>query len=376
MSQEVNIMEKKGLAIVIGIMCLVFIFSSLPIDKASAAEEVINLKIANYFPPPAKQSKIAQEFGEELERRSGGRIKVQYSAGSSLLTAPDMYKGIETGITDIGYSNIYYTPGRMPVCELIGLPIGTPSAWVGAHMALDFCQKFKPKEFDSTRVLAIHGNGPSMIICKKPVEKLEDMKGLTIRAPGLTGDIIKALGGTPTPTPMMEVYDSIAKGVNEGVWTSYEALKTFRFAEVAKYATISWQIGSIFPFYLAMNKNSYNKLPRDLQSLVDVMSGAYQERYALMWNQIELEGKTFGLEKGMKCLELSDEEGARWQKAVEPVITQYTKLMVGKGFSESEVKGWIDFMRDRIKYWTEKQMEYKIPSPTGPAGVRPEAYVK
>jgi len=49
---------------------------------------------------------------------------------------------------------------------------------------------------------------------------------------------------------------------------------------------------------------------------------------------------------------------------------------VGKGFSERETTDWIDYMRDRNKYWLEKQVEYKIPSPTGPARVRPEAYVK
>jgi TRAP-type C4-dicarboxylate transport system substrate-binding protein len=368
-------MKKKGLAIVIGIMCLMFIFSTLPIGKALAAEKAINLKIANYFPGPSKQSKITQEFSEELERRSGGRIKTQFFAGGSLLTGPGMWKGIETGIADIGYSNVYYTPGRMPVCELIGLPIGTPTGWVGGHMAFDFYQKFKPKEFDSVKVLAIHANPPSMITTKKPVEKLEDLKGVTIRATGIPADIFKALGGTPAPTPMMEVYDAIAKGVLDGVWGPYEVLKTFRFAEVAKYVAVSWQIGSSYTFYMAMNKSSYNKLPRDLQSLVDVMSGEYQERFALMWNEIEFEGKAFSIEKGVKYFELSDQEGARWQKAVEPVITDYTKLMVGKGFSESEVKGWFDFMRDRIKYWTAKQMEYKIPSPTGPAGMRPEAYV-
>jgi len=369
-------MQKKGLVIVIGIMCLVFIFSTLPVDKARSAEKVINLKVANFFPAPAKQSKITQEFSQELEARSGGRIKVQFLAGGSLLTGPAMYKGIETGITDIGYSHVYYTPGRMPVCELIGLPLGTPTGWVGAHMGYDFYQKFKPKEFGGTKVLAIHGNAPSMIITKKPIEKLEDMKGVSIRAPGLVSDIIKALGGTPTPTPMIEVYDSIAKGVNDGVWAPYETLRTFRFAEVAKYVTVCWQIGSVFPFYLAMNKNSYNRLPKDLQQLVDVMSGEYQERYALMWNEIELEGKAFSLEKGVKYIELSDEEAIKWQRAVQPVIAHYTKLMVGKGFSERETTDWIDYMRDRNKYWLEKQVEYKIPSPTGPARVRPEAYVK
>ena len=94
-----------------------------------------------------------------------------------------------------------------------------------------------------------------------------------------------------------------------------------------------------------------------------------------MWNEIELAGKAFGSEKGVTYFELSDQEAARWTKAVEPVVTDYIKKMAGKGYSESEVKGWVDFMRDRIKYWTAKQMEYKIPSPTGPAGMRPEAYV-
>jgi len=366
-------MRHKRLLIVTGILCLGLMFTVLSVGGVYAAP--IELKIANFFPPPSKQSKILDEFGKELERRSGGRIKVQYFAGGSLLKAPAIYKGIEAGIADIGYSHVYYTPGRMPVSEAAGLPMGVPSGWVGAHMSFDFYQKFKPKEWDKVKLLAIHDNAPSMVISKKPVEKLEDMKGVTIRAPGLPSEIIKALGGTPTPTPMMEVYDSLAKGVNDAVWGPWEVLKTFRFAEVTKYVTVCWQIGASFNFYLAMNKNSYNKLPRDLQSLVDVMSGEYQERYALMWNEIDLVGKTFGAEKGMQYIELSDEEGARWQKAVEPVFAGYTKMMVGKGFSESEVKGWIDYMRDRIKYWTAKQMEYKIPSPTGPAGMRPEAYV-
>jgi len=369
-------MQRSTLAIATATVFSALLLSTQAVDRAHAADKVINLKIANFFPPPAKQSKILQEFGQELESRSGGRIKVQYFAGGSLLTGPAMFKGIESGIADIGYTHVYYTPGRMPVSEGIGLPLGVPTGWVGAHMGYDFYQKFKPKEFSGVKVLAIHANGPSMVISKRPVAKLEDMKGLTIRAPGLPGEIIKALGGTPTPTPMMEVYDSLAKGVNEAVWGPYETLKTFRFGEVAKNVTLNWQIGAAFPFFLAMNKRSYDKLPADLKALVDVMSGEVQERYALMWNEIDLEGKDYAKTKGVKYLELSAAEGERWQKAVEPVLDSYIKTMVGKGHTEAEVKGWIAYMKERIKFWTAKQEEYHIPSPTGPAGVRPEAYVK
>ena len=368
-------MKKQFLTIAGGILCAALLLPTAGLQTAWAAD-VITLKIANFFPPPSKQSKLTEAFGKELESRSGGRIKVSYFAGGSLLKAPAIYKGIESGIVDIGYSHVYYTPGRMPASEGIGLPLGTPSAWVGAHVAFDFYQKFKPKEWDGVKLLAIHGNAPSMVISKTPVRKLEDLKGLTIRAPGVPGEIIRALGGTAAPTPMMEVYDAIAKGVNDGVWAPWETLKTFRFAEVNKYVTVCWQIGAPFPFYFAMNQKSYDKLPRDLQQLVDVMSGEYQERYALMWNEIDMAGKAFGKTKGMEYIELSDQEAARWQKAVEPVIADYIKSMVSKGYTEAEVKSWIAYMKERINYWTEKQMEYNIPSPTGPAGMRPEAYVQ
>ena len=138
-------MKLKSVLLVAGIICFMFVL--FPIHGAFAKSDVINLKVANFFPPPSAQSKITQEFAEELTARSGGRIKAQFFGGGSLLAAPAMYKGIETGITDIGYSHVYYTPGRMPVTEGIGLPIGTPTGWVAAHMAYDFYQKFKPKEF-------------------------------------------------------------------------------------------------------------------------------------------------------------------------------------------------------------------------------------
>jgi TRAP-type C4-dicarboxylate transport system substrate-binding protein len=214
-------------------------------------------------------------------------------------------------------------------------------------------------------------SNPSLIISKKPVRKLEDMKGLTIRAPGMVGNTIKALGGTPAPTPIMEVYDGISKGVIDGVNTPFETLKTFRFAEVAKYTTASWQVGNIYTFYVAMNKNSYNKLPPDIKEIFDELAGEYRERYALMWNVIDFYGKWFAKEKGVEIIELSDAEAARWKEATAPVIENYVKEMVGKGHSEAEVRGWIKYLRDRIDYWTKKQIFLQLKSPTGPPEMRP-----
>jgi TRAP-type C4-dicarboxylate transport system substrate-binding protein len=350
-------------------ICSAFVLSA-------PAYSQVQLKIANYFPPPSQQAKTTQAFGEELEKRSGGKIKVQHFAGGSLLTGPNMFKGIQSGIADIGYSHVYYTPGVMPVSEAIGLPIGIPTGWVGGHVGNDFYDKFKPKEFASVKMLSLHSNGPSLVISKRPVSKLEDLKGLTIRAPGITGEIAKALGATPTPTPMMEVYDSIAKGVNEAVLSPYETLRTFRFAEVAKHVTVNWQTGGSFPFFMVMNKRSYDALPAQEKKVLDAVTAEYQERFARMWNDIDVEGRAFAKEKGVSYIELSDQEAARWQKAVEPVIAGYVKSMAGKGYPEAQTKAHVAFLRERSAYWTKQQLQRKIAAATGPVELRPEALAK
>lgn len=364
-------MKQRKPLIVAGILCLGLMVALLPFEGAKAAEKVIKLKFANFFPPPAKHSKISKEFIDDLEMRTNGRVKVQYFPGGSLLKAPRIYNGVETGIADIGLAHIQYTPGRMPVSDAADMPLGYPSGWVASHVVNDFYDKFRAKEWNKVKVLWMHAAPPSLIISKKPVRKLEDLKGLTIRAPGRAGDIIRALGGTPTPTPMMEVYDSLAKGVNDGVFTPYETIKTFRFGEVVDYTTITWQIAQTYTFYVIMNKNSYKKLPPDIKEIFDRLCGEYREKFALMWNEIDFAGKEFGASKGVKYIELSDAEAARWKKAAAPVIEGYVQDMKKKGHSEAEVRGWLKFLRERIKYWTAKQLEYRIKSVTGPPEMRP-----
>ena len=82
-------------------------------------------------------------------------------------------------------------------------------------------------------------------------------------------------------------------------------------------------------------------------------------------------GKESGQEKGVEFFELSPEEVEKWPSARVPVIDNYVAGMVKAGYAESEVKGWIQFLRERIDYWTKKQIELYIKSPTGPPEIRP-----
>ena len=95
-----------------------------------------------------------------------------------------------------------------------------------------------------------------------------------------------------------------------------------------------------------------------------------------MWNANDFVGKEFGMEKGVEFINLPKDEIAKWKAAVEPVIDSYVKSMVGKGYAEAEVRSWIKFLRDRIDYWTEKQIQWRIPSAAGPPELSPQALLK
>ena len=90
-------MRQKRLLIVVGILCLGLMVSVLPFGKADAASPVIRLKVAQYFAPASMQAIVLEEFCRELEKRTGGQVKVDYYASQSLLSSTVMFDGILKG---------------------------------------------------------------------------------------------------------------------------------------------------------------------------------------------------------------------------------------------------------------------------------------
>ena len=111
------------------------------------------------------------------------------------------YDSVVKGIIDLGETDPSYSPGRFPFMEIGDLPLGGKSAYALGHLMNELYKKYKPKEFDDVKVLYFHTNCPtSLQVAKKPVYKLEDLKGLKVRTTAGTVQIIKLLGATPVAT--------------------------------------------------------------------------------------------------------------------------------------------------------------------------------
>jgi TRAP-type transport system periplasmic protein len=334
------------------------------INTMGASAEVIKLKSANYLPPTHPMSQLGQQFCDEVNKRTKGRVEITYFPGGTLLSPVKMFTGITQGIADMGLSHIAYTRGRFSQTEVFDLPLGFPSGYVAAQVSNDFYNKFKPAEWNGVHVLYFAESGPLIFLTvNKPVKTLKDLSGLKIRATGQMSEVVKALGGTPVPLEMPDVYESLRRQVLDGVTVDLSTLKFWKFAEVIKYVTATWRLGTGYDFYFVMNNEKWNSLPPDIKKIFTEVASEIKDKQAALWNAMDIEGRDLFVKGGGQIITLSDTEANKWIKAVEPVIVAYKKDMVSKGFKAAEVDSWIKYIKERISFWAKEEKRRGIPSP-------------
>jgi len=350
---------RKSITLFLVLVVLVFATHSL-----ARGAEVIKLKAANYLPVTHKMSLLTGWFCDEVKKRTNDRVEIAYYPGGTLLSPVKMFDGVVTDITDMGFSHIQYTRGRFPMMEVFDLPLGFPSGWVATQTSSDFYNKYKPSEWNDAHVLYVNTSGPVILqTVSKPAKSLEDMKGLKIRATGRMTEVVKALGAAPIPLEMPDVYDALRRAVIDGIMVDLSTLKYWKFAEVVKYVTSTWRLGTGITFYYVMNKAKWNALPPDIQKIFTEVATEAKEKQGHLWNEMDIEGTDLFKSQGGQIISLSDAEVAKWIKAVEPVIGDYKKSMVAKGYKESEMDDWLRYIKERITYWTKEEKQRKIASP-------------
>jgi TRAP-type transport system periplasmic protein len=314
---------------------------------AQGADKVITLKVANWFPITHKQTPLLESWCKEVEKRSNGKVKVNYYPGGTLVPATQTYDAVTKGISDVGNHVLGYTVGRFPLTEVIDLPHGYPNNTAATKLANAFYAKFKPKEFNDVKVLWFHAQSPGIIHTKsKPITKLEDLKGMKMRTYGSNAELMKLLGGVPVAMPMGDVYDELSRGVADGLMAAYEALEGFRIGELTKYSTENYATSYSACFVVVMNKDTWNSLPPDVQQMIDKLSVEYADKYAEMWDDITIAGKEYMIKRGVKINTLPKEEEAKWVEKAEPLFAEYVKKVKEKGLPGDEA---LKFVRDYLK---------------------------
>ena len=167
----------RALRVMSLVLCLSVIGFCFSVSPVFAQTKAIELTYAQFQPAAHFNTKLSETYAKEIEKRTKGAVKITVFSGGTLIAADKTYSGIVTGIADMGMSCMAYTRGKFPLSEVIDLPLGYKTGVAATKLINIFYEKFKPKEYSETEVMYFMAHSPGIVHSKKPVYKLEDLKG-------------------------------------------------------------------------------------------------------------------------------------------------------------------------------------------------------
>lgn len=189
--------------------------------EVAHAEKPITLKLATSWPKASPgPGQTAERLAQRIETLSGGRIKIKLFAAGELVSALEVFDAVQSGAADLGHSAAFFWQGKMPASAFFtAVPFGLTAiehtAWVyhgGGQRLWDElygANGVKPFMAGNT------GTGMGGWF-KKPIDTLQDLKGLKYRIPGLGGEILKRLGALPVSVAPGEIMTALQNGVVDG----------------------------------------------------------------------------------------------------------------------------------------------------------------
>jgi TRAP-type C4-dicarboxylate transport system substrate-binding protein len=168
----------------------------------------------------------------------------------------------------------------------------------------------------------------------------------------LAAKIAQALGATPVTMPKGDTYDALSRGIVEATLGAPNDILGWKLSEVCKYCTLYSPAGYTAAFATVINKNKWNSFPADIQKVFTDVSEEWVEHTGEVWNKGEVEAFEFSKKKGEdRFIFLSAQEGARWDKALEPIFEDYKKAMQAKGLPGEEA---LKYRQQLIEKYSKK----------------------
>jgi len=320
-----------------------FLLASIPVH---AQEKAMKLRLSTFWPPQHPFTKLLGEWGKDVEKATSGRITVTVFAASTLSPPMQVYDNTVKGVVDVGANLLAYSPGRLPLSEVLQQPLGYRNGYQGSKLADAFYKKFKPKEFDDVQVMFLHGAAPGFIFTKNPVKSTADVKGLRIKANAENADIVRNLGASPVTMPVTETYDALSRGVVDGCLFPLEALQGFKIGEVVKTVIENYGVSYLTSMYVIMNKDKWKAISPADQKAIEKINDEYNEKFGKKWVELDDSAVAFAKGKGVTFLKVSKEDEAATAQKMKPILDAYVKMAQSKGLPGDEA---LKFCQDFIK---------------------------
>jgi TRAP-type transport system periplasmic protein len=279
-------MKKVRILILVGLAlgCI----ASLRSTTCMAAEQVnpITLRWTSPLPATSWQAKQHQWYADELEKRTGGRVKLQIYWSESLIKVKDALPALQNRSVDMAHLPGSYYPNNFPLLMMCDGVFNSREDYAAAILALVETAENEPNvraEIAREKLVPIipwHG-GASQIGLKQCVNSVNDLKGKSIRTlGGLKAEFYKQLGATPVFVSAPEVKEALDGGKVEVAGDlSIASAFMFKVVDVVKCFYMVYS-GAPLTAFVHMNVDVFKSLPQDVQNMIPKLRREFGVRFA------------------------------------------------------------------------------------------------
>ena len=332
-------MKKHLLIMLIAIMSLGLVLSG---TSKSEGAGPIKLVFSNWLPPMNPVSKCFEEWSRDFEARTGGRYKVDVQHGGVLAGIPQSYDVVRSGVADFSDIITQDVEKPFPLTDIPGLPFFHQPAEVYTKAWFNNVYKkgYLDKEFSDVKLVFQFVAMGEDFLSAKPVNSVADLKGLKVVIGGgpTKAKLTKSLGAVGVFGGPPDAYMMLQKGIAEAIFIAGLGLKEFHWDEFIHYIIDPLRVGSVI-HTVAMNKNTYKKMPDDVKAIIEDMNahGQYSLKMASAFENIYRSVLQTWLDEGGTLIKWSEEEKTKLNEVAALLWKEWIETQEAKGVPARKV---------------------------------------
>lgn len=266
----------------------------------------------NFFP-------FQQGWARGVEECSEAAIAIQVLPTGSVVQYNETLDAISTGILTGHITDPSYFAGKDPAFALIGNMVG---AWSGPEQMRQFLEE--GGGYEIYRELLAQYNlylvdatttGVEALVSKVPIQGVEDLQGVKLRAPeGLVNDVFAAAGATPVNLPGSEVYTALQQGVIDAAdYTVFSTNQGLGFHEFARYPLYPG-FHSMPMMEIGINLDVWESLPENLQQCLHTEADKFSQKLVSELHALDEQAAEEARAEGVEVIDWPEEERKKFRE--------------------------------------------------------------
>jgi len=298
--------------------------ATLGFPSVLKAQGPISMRWQSTWPTKDIFHEFALDFAAKVNDMTGGDLKIEVLPAGAVVPAFGLIDAVSKGVLDGGHGVTVYHYGKQNAMAVFG---SSPAYGMDANMLLSWYKYGGGRELHAKIYQSIGLNVVSFLYgpmatqpfgwFKKPIRKLEDMKGMKFRTVGLSVDMYTAMGCAVNALPGGEIVPALDRGLLDGAeFNNASSDRLLGFADVSKVCMLQSFHQNAEQFEILFNKTKYDALPDKMKAII--ANGVEAASADMSWKAIDRYSKDY--------IELQTKDKVKFYKTPDAILQKQLEI--------------------------------------------------